>query len=184
MPSGADLILSLLLGALVFRSAVAASELGDAGIEASTSGPGRQILAHAGLFRLPVDLFSSTMTIQPWFTWECALRTWWWVVVGSAQDPPDWWCITAVVIAAVFAWTFRLLIARGTNLLVALALVLLAVSGSTIHFLARPHVVELNVHAGLGFRSSILRRDMWALDVAEQGRRWIRAAPAADAGVE
>ena len=50
--------------------------------------------------------------------------------------------LTAVVIAAVFAWMFRLLIARGTNLLVALVLVLLALSASTIHFLARPHVVS------------------------------------------
>ena len=49
---------------------------------------------------------------------------------------------TAIVIAAVFAWTFRLLIARGTHICVALVLVLLALSASTIHFLARPHVVS------------------------------------------
>jgi hypothetical protein len=50
--------------------------------------------------------------------------------------------LTAVVIAAVFAWTFRLLIARGANLLAALVLVLLALWASTIHFLARPHVLS------------------------------------------
>jgi hypothetical protein len=46
------------------------------------------------------------------------------------------------VIAAVFAWTFRLLLRRGTNILLALLLVLLAASAAMIHFLARPHVVS------------------------------------------
>src|SRR5208282_1949045 len=49
---------------------------------------------------------------------------------------------TAVVIAGVFAWTFRLLLRRGTNVFVALLLVLLAASASMIHFLARPHVLS------------------------------------------
>src|SRR5438309_640536 len=49
---------------------------------------------------------------------------------------------TSAMIATVFAWTFHLLIARGANVLIALVLVLLAVSGSMIHFLARPHVVS------------------------------------------
>jgi hypothetical protein len=42
----------------------------------------------------------------------------------------------------LFAWTFRLLLRRGTNVLVALMLVLLAASAAMIHFLARPHVVS------------------------------------------
>src|SRR5208282_819592 len=61
----------------------------------------------------------------------------------------DAWCglngvvwLTAVVIAAVFAATFRMAVARGTNLFVAVALVLLATSASMIHFLARPHVLS------------------------------------------
>src|SRR5207302_3210343 len=49
---------------------------------------------------------------------------------------------TALIIAAVFSWTFRLLLRRGTNVLVALILVLLAASASMIHFLARPHVLS------------------------------------------
>ena len=49
---------------------------------------------------------------------------------------------TALVIAVVFAWTFRLLLRRGTNILLALLLVLLAASAAMIHFLARPHVVS------------------------------------------
>jgi hypothetical protein len=49
---------------------------------------------------------------------------------------------TALTIAMVFSWTFRLLLRRGTNVLVAVVLVLLAASASMIHFLARPHVVS------------------------------------------
>jgi hypothetical protein len=50
--------------------------------------------------------------------------------------------LTSSIIAAVFAWTFRLMVKRGTNVLVALILVLLAASASMIHFLARPHVAS------------------------------------------
>ena len=46
------------------------------------------------------------------------------------------------MIARLFSWTFRLLLRRGTNVLVALILVLLAASAAMIHFLARPHVVS------------------------------------------
>jgi len=49
---------------------------------------------------------------------------------------------TALIIAGSFAWTFRLLLRRGANVLVALVLVLLAESGAMIHVLARPHVVS------------------------------------------
>ena len=50
---------------------------------------------------------------------------------------------TALIIALSFSWAFRLLLQqRGTNVLVALVLVLLAASASMIHFLARPHVVS------------------------------------------
>ena len=48
---------------------------------------------------------------------------------------------TALVIAIVFSWTFRMLLRRGTNVFVAIVLLLLAASAAMIHFLARPHVV-------------------------------------------
>jgi hypothetical protein len=46
------------------------------------------------------------------------------------------------VIAGVFAWLFRLLVARGADFLVAFGLMLLTTLASMIHFLARPHVVS------------------------------------------
>jgi len=137
MPSAADLIFVALLGALVFTP-LSVRLLGDAGIGWHIR-TGQQILAAHAIPR--VDSFSSTMAGQPWFAWEWLYD----VVVGQLEarlglNGVVWF--TAVVIAAVFAGMFRLLMARGTNLAVALGLVLLAASASTIHFLARPHVVS------------------------------------------
>jgi hypothetical protein len=87
------------------------------------------------------DPFSSTMAGQPWFAWEWlydALVGW----LDRAAGLNAVVLFTAVIIAAVFSWTFRLLVARGTNLLLALVLVMLAASASMIHFFTRPHVVS------------------------------------------
>ena len=137
MPSATDLIFVALLCALVFTP-LSVRLLGDAGIGWHIR-TGQQILAtHA----IPhVDSFSSTMAGTPWFAWEWLYD----LVVGQLEatlglNGVVW--LTAIVIAAVFAWTFHLLIARGANFFVALGLVLLAVSASMIHFLARPHVVS------------------------------------------
>jgi hypothetical protein len=135
MPSAADLIFIALLCALVFTP-LSVRLLGDAGIGWHIR-TGQQILATHAIPR--VDSFSSSAAGRPWFAWEWLYD----LVVGELEatlglNGAVW--LTAVVIAAVFAWMFRLLIARGTNLLVALVLVLLALWASAIHFLARPHV--------------------------------------------
>ena len=141
MPSVADLIFVGVLGVLMFTP-LSVKLLGDAGIGWHIR-TGQQILATHSI--PSVDSFSSTMAGtmagQPWFAWEWLYD----VVAGELESALGlngvvW--LTAVTIAAVFAWTFRLLLARGANLLVALLLVLLAMSASMIHFLARPHVVS------------------------------------------
>src|SRR5579863_7383935 len=137
MPSVADLIFVAILCVLVFTP-LSVRLLGDAGIGWHIR-TGQQILATRAIPHL--DPFSSTMAGKPWFAWEWLYDA----VVGELEGKLDlngvvW--ITAVVIATVFAWTFRLLIARGTQICVALGLALLALSASTIHFLARPHVVS------------------------------------------
>jgi hypothetical protein len=137
MPSVADLIFVALLSLLVFTP-LSVRLLGDAGIGWHIR-TGQQILTTHAIPR--VDSFSSTMRGRPWFAWEWLYD----VVVGQLEarlglNGVVW--LTAVVIAAVFAWMFRLLIRRGTHGLVALALVLLAVAASMIHFLARPHVMS------------------------------------------
>jgi hypothetical protein len=81
------------------------------------------------------------MAGKPWFAWEWLYD----VIVGELESRMGlngvvWF--TALIIAAVFASMFRLLMKRGVNLVVALVLVLLAFASSTIHFLARPHVLS------------------------------------------
>jgi uncharacterized membrane protein len=136
MPSAADLIFLALLGALVLTP-LSVKLLGDAGIGWHIRN-GQQILATHKIPR--VDSFSSQIR-QTWFAWEWLYD----VVVGQLEA----WCglngvvwLSAVVIAAVFAGTFRWAVARGTNLFLALPLTLLAMSASTIHFLTRPHVLS------------------------------------------
>jgi hypothetical protein len=135
VPSVADSIFVALLGTLVFTP-LAVRLLGDAGIGWHIRA-GQQIMATHVIPH--VDSFSSSMQGKPWFAWE-----WLYDILAGELDANLGlngvvWLI-AVVIAATFAWLFRLLLARGTHMLIALALFLLALSASTIHFLARPHV--------------------------------------------
>jgi hypothetical protein len=137
VPSVGDLIFAALLGLLAYTT-LSVRLLGDAHIRT-----GQMILATHAIPR--VDPFSATAfsatTGRAWFAWEWLYD----VLVGwldSAVGLNGVVLFTALVIAAVFAWTFRLLLRRGTNILLALLLVLLAASAAMIHFLARPHVVS------------------------------------------
>jgi hypothetical protein len=137
IPSMGDTIFIALLAVLTCTS-LSMRLLGDAGIGWHIR-TGQQILATHAVPR--VDSFSSVMRGKTWFAWEWLYD----VVVGGL----DSWAglngvvwFTAVVIAGVFAWTFRLLLRRGTNVFAALVLLLLAASASMIHFLARPHVLS------------------------------------------
>ncbi len=171
LPSVADLIFVALLGTLVFTP-LSVRLLGDAGIGWHIR-TGQQILA---THTVPhVDPFSASMGAKPWFAWEWLYD----VVVGELETALGlngvvWF--TSVVIAAVFALLFRLLTKGGTNVLVALVLVLLALASSMIHFLARPHV--------LSWLFTLIW--FWILDASERdsnsgsggrGRKWLWALP-------
>jgi hypothetical protein len=137
VPSVSDLIFVAFLGLLTLTP-LSRRLLGDAGIGWHIR-TGQQILATHAIPR--VDSFSSTMSGKPWFAWEWLYD----LAVGALHG----WAglngvvlLTAVVIAVIFAATFRLLVRRGTNLILALVLVLLAASASMIHFQARPHVAS------------------------------------------
>jgi hypothetical protein len=137
IPSIADLIFISLLGLLSF-TILSVRLLGDAGIGWHIR-TGQLILSSHAIPR--VDPFSSTMAGHPWFAWEWlydVLAAW----LNSVAGLNGVVFFTALIIALTFSWTFRLLLKRGTNFLVALALVLLAMSAAMIHFLARPHVVS------------------------------------------
>src|ERR1700691_257486 len=121
VPSVGDLIFVALLGLLAF-TALSVRLLGDAGIGWHIR-TGQLIVATGAIPR--VDPFSATalttMSGQPWFAWEWLYD----LLVGwleSAAGLNGVVLFTALTIAMVFSWTFRLLLRRGTNVLVAVVL--------------------------------------------------------------
>jgi len=136
MPSIADLFFVAILATLVLTP-LSIKLLSDAGIGWHIRTGQLIVSTH----KIPeFDPFSGQIMF-PWFAWEWLYD----VVVGllntwSGLNGVVWF--TAVVIAAVFAWTFRLLLSRGANLAVGILLTLLAIGASMIHFLARPHVLS------------------------------------------
>jgi len=100
---------------------------------------GEQILATRNLPR--IDPFSSTMQGQPWFAWEWLYD----ILLGILHQACGlngvvWLC--ALLVAAIFALLFSQLMQRGTGLLLAVVLMLLAEAASTIHLYARPHIAS------------------------------------------
>jgi hypothetical protein len=136
MPSITDLIFITLLACFCFTS-LSSKLLNDAGIGWHIR-TGQLIVA---THHLPqTDPYSSITAGKPWIAWEWLYD----VIVGAldsslALNGAVWF--TAVVIATVFAWTFRCMVARGTGLFPAVVLTLLATGASMIHILARPHVL-------------------------------------------
>ncbi len=116
------------------------------------------------------DPFSSTMQGQPWFAWEWLYDVLLAVLHQAAGlNGVVWLC--ALVVAGVFAFLLSELMRRGTGLLLAIFLMLLAEAASTIHLYARPHIASW-VFSLLWF--VVLERwEGW--DSAERGRlpRWI-----------
>ena len=170
LPSIADLIFLALLGVLIFTP-LSVRLLADAGIGWHIR-TGQAILASHALPR--VDSFSTTMNGKPWLAWEWLYD----LKIGGLDSAFGlngvvWF--TALAIAAVFGGMFHFLVLRKTNLFAPLALVLLAISASMIHFLARPHVLSW-LFALLWF---------WILDSSERnsvsderGSRWLWFLPA------
>ena len=89
-----------------------------------------------------VDIFSYTMPDQPWFAWE-----WLWDM-GASWLHEKWGLgsvalVSLVLICLTFALLYRLIYRRCGNPLISIGLTVLATTGSTIHWLARPHLVTL-----------------------------------------
>ena len=100
---------------------------------------GELILATHSLPR--TDPFSSTMQGQPWFAWE-----WLYDILlailhrACGLNGVVWLC--GLLVAAIFALLLSQLLQRGTGLLLAIVLMLLAEAASAIHLYARPHIVS------------------------------------------
>ncbi|MFL6446377.1 MAG: hypothetical protein ACJ746_01580 [Bryobacteraceae bacterium] len=110
---------------------------GDTGWHIRT---GQWILAHGTIPHK--DLFSFTKPDAPWFAWE-----WLWDVMFG-------WLhlhfgMAAVVIASLLlisfisALLFRVVIRNCQNRLIAIGITFLAMAGSSIHWLARPHLFTM-----------------------------------------
>ncbi len=137
LPSIGDLLFVTFLALLAFTS-LSQRLLGDAGTGWHVR-TGQFILATHAIPR--VDPFSSSLHGHAWFAWEWLYD----VLVGwldGLSGLNGVVLLTALIIAGVFSWSFRLLLRRGANVFIALILVLLAASAAMIHFLARPHVVS------------------------------------------
>jgi hypothetical protein len=159
VPSVSNVIFGALLGSLAFTT-LSVRLLGDAGVGWHIR-TGQMILATHTIPR--VDPFSATMGGRAWFAWEWlydALVGW----LDAAAGLNGVVLFTALMIAAVFVWTFRLLLRRGTNILAALLLVLLAASAAMIHFLARPHVVSWLFTVAWFWILDSSERSCWASD--------------------
>jgi hypothetical protein len=99
------------------------------------------------------DAFAFGSEAHPWFSWEWlsdALFAWLYGAAGLKGVV----AFSGFVIAAASATLFRHMLWRGSDPFLSLALVLLAIGASSIHFLARPHVVTL----------LFLAVSAWALD--------------------
>jgi hypothetical protein len=137
IPSVTDLVFVLLLISLSTGS-LARRLLGDGGtgwhIRTGQLILSTHIIPHS-------DPFSVSTIDRSWYAWE-------WLYDGVLAGFYNVGGLNGVVffaaglIAASFAVLFRLLLRRGTSMPVAVLLLLLAVSASTIHFFARPHVAS------------------------------------------
>jgi hypothetical protein len=88
------------------------------------------------------DLFSFTRAGAPWFAWE-----WLWdVIFGWLHQN---WGMAAVILGSLLvllftsALVFRLIRRKCQNVLLAIGFTVLAVAGSSIHWLARPHLFTM-----------------------------------------
>ncbi len=139
-PSFADLIFAALIAWLFIFSLKGWNSLlgdGDTGWHIRT---GEWILAnHQVPYR---DLFSYTKPEAPWFAWEWGADILF-ALLHSCGGLPLLVFFSGFILVATSIITMRWMIWRGSSVLVVFPVVMLAVGGSTMHYLARPHIFTL-----------------------------------------
>ena len=137
MPSATDIIFLVLLLALTYGG-LQPRLLGDAGTGWHIRN-GQHMLQSRSISRQ--DYFSYTMSGQPWFAWEwlCDLAMGAIFNLGGLNGIVF---VSAVLIATLFALVFRMTLIRSGQVIIAALLTLLAIMASSIHMLARPHLVS------------------------------------------
>lgn len=161
-PGFADLIFAALIAWLFILSPKGWGLLlsdGDTGWHIRT---GEWILANR---TVPYqDIFSFSKSGEPWFAWEwgsdvlfALLHAW------GGLPLLSFFC--GFVLLSTSILMLRWMIWRGASVLVAFPVLLLAIGGSTMHYLARPHVFTL----------IFLLVELWLLDAERRdprGRLW------------
>jgi len=137
LPSVRDIIFVFLFWSML-AGPLSNRPLGDADIGWHIR-TGEQILATRTLPR--TDSFSSTMQGRPWFAWELLYD----IVLGILHracglNGVVWLC--ALLVSAFFVMLLSQMLRRGTGLLLAIVLMLLAETAAMIHLYARPHIVS------------------------------------------
>ncbi len=136
LPPLSDVVFAAVMGWLFLAGAGAVALLGD-GDTGWHIRTGEYILA-TGTFPQH-DLFSFSRPGQTWFAWEW-LSDVLFALAHKAGGLTGVVLLSGTVIAATSAVLFRFMLWQGGNALVAILLMLVAGSASTIHWLARPHV--------------------------------------------
>lgn len=158
-PTLADVFLGVVMARLYLWGEGWASLLldGDAGWHIRT---GEWILEHR---RVPTaDLFSFSRPGEPWFAWEWLSD----VVMGLAHSAWGLRGVAALAGCAVVVASmglFRLMLLRGASPFVAGPLLILGITASSVHHLARPHLATILL---LTLSLCILERDR------ASGGRW------------
>jgi len=136
LPSITDLVFILLLISLTY-GVLAPRLLGDSDIGWHIRDGQNIVETHA----IPhVDPFSSTMAGRPWYAWEWLYDA----AIGLIYNRAGLNGVvfaSALIIASTLAFVFRFSILRGGSVPVTVVLFVLCAMSSSIHFLARPHVV-------------------------------------------
>jgi len=88
------------------------------------------------------DLFSFSKPDAPWFAWEWGSDILF-ALLHAAGGLPLLVFFSGFILVATSVITLRWMIWRGSSVLVAFPVMMLAVGGSTVHYLARPHIFTL-----------------------------------------
>ena len=163
LPSAADVVFVTLLAALGATS-LSSRLLNDAGIGWHIRNGELMWSAHS-ITR--TDPFSATMQGRVWYAWEYLFD----LGVAGLHHWAGLNAVTflaALVIATAFTFALRLSVRRGAFLLLTLPLLALALAASSIHFLARPHLISwllvlIWFHILESDCSSITPRRLWLL---------------------
>ena len=165
LPSARDIIFLFLFWSLL-AGTLSNRPLADPDIGWHIRTGERILLTHT----LPrTDPYSSIMYGHPWFAWEWLYD----ILLGILHhlcglNGVVWLC--AVIVASTFTILLSQLLKRGTSLVLAIVLMLLAECAAVVHLYARPHIVSW-FFVLLWFIALERWEDRW-----EQGNppRWLR----------